>query len=90
MKERSSKDWLEEFHEGQRLYRSAVSDLKGIARHLAYAFPHISDDITLNINVLEESINIINSSINNNIDEQLQNHNKFVGSMFTSLLKGIK
>lgn len=80
-------NWLEKFHEGQRLQRQAMSEIKSISRHLRYTFPHIADDLIERYQELEEAEKLISQAINQNMDEQLKSSQDFIGSALTGMLR---
>ena len=81
------KDWLDKFHEGQRLQRQAMSEIKSISRHLSYTFPHIADDLIEIIQILDKSEKLMSQGMNQNMDEQLKSSQDFIGSALTGMLR---
>ena len=84
---KESTDWLSKFHEGQRLQRKAMSEIKSISRHLSYAFPHIADDLIERYKELEEAEKLMSEAMNQNMDEQLKSSQDFIGSALTGILR---
>ena len=84
--EDENKDWLSEFHEGQRLQRAVMRDIKGIANNLIYTFPHIAEDLKYACEQLVKSENLISSGLNRNMDEQLTQSQDFIGSALIGIL----
>ena len=82
-----STDWLEKFHEGQRLQRQAMSEIKSIYRHLRYTFPHIADDLQTIIQILEKSEKLTSEAINQNMSEAFKSSQDFIGSAITCVLR---
>ncbi len=82
-----STDWLEKFHEGQRLQRQAMSEIKSIYRHLRYAFPHIADDLQTIIQILEKSEKLTSKAINQNMSEAFKSSQDFVDLALTGIMK---
>ena len=81
-----NKDWLDEFHDGLSEIREGLHVLNQIKKSLSYTFPHIAEDISFSIEDIEQGIKKVNSAMNNNMNESLQNHNEFVGNMFYAML----
>ena len=74
-----STDLLSKFHEGQKLQRQAMSEIKSISRHLRYTFPHIADDLIERYQELEEAEKLISEGMSQSMDEQLKSHQEFIG-----------
>ena len=81
------KDWLDKFHQGQRLQRQATFEIKSIYRHLSYAFPHIANDLIEIIQMLEEAEKLISQGMNQNMSESLKSSQDFIGSALTEMLR---
>lgn len=84
---KESTDWLDKFHQGQRLQRQAMSEIKSISRHLSYTFPHIADDLIEIIQILDKSEKLMSQGMNQNMDEQLKSSQDFIGSALTGMLR---
>lgn len=82
-----STDWLDKFHQGQRLQRQAMYEIKNISRHLSYTFPHIANDLIERYQELEEAEKLISEAMNQNMDEQLKSSQDFIGSALTGILR---
>lgn len=82
-----STDWLDKFHQGQRLQRNVMSEIKSISRHLSYTFPHIADDLIERYQELEEAEKLMSEAMNQNMDEQLKSSQDFIGSALTGILR---
>ncbi len=85
-----STDWLSKFHQGQKLQRQAMSEIKSISRHLRYTFPHIADDLIERYKELEEAEKLISQAMNQNMDEQLKSSQEFIGSALTGMLRAVE
>lgn len=82
-----STDWLSKFHEGQKLQRQAMSEIKSISIHLRYTFPHIANDLIERYQELKEAEKLISEAINQNMSESLKSHQDFIGSALTGILR---
>ncbi len=80
-------DWLDKFHQGQRLQRQAMYEIKSISRYLSYTFPNIADDLIERYQELEEAEKLISEAMNQNMDEQLKSSQDFIGSALTGTLR---
>lgn len=85
-----STDWSSKFHQGQKLQRQAMYEIKSISRHLIYTFPHIADDLIKRYQELEEAEKLISQAMSQNIDEQLKSHQDFMSSALTGMLRAAK
>lgn len=83
-------DWLDKFHQGQRLQRQAMHEIKSIYRHLLYTFPHIANDLIERYQELEEAEKLMSEAMNQNMDEQLKSSQDFIGSALTGILRAAK
>ena len=79
--------WLSKFHEGQKLQRQAMSEIKSISIHLKYTFPHIANDLIERYQELKEAEKLISEAINQNMSESLKSSQDFIGSALTGILR---
>ena len=83
-------DWLDKFHQGQRLQRQAMYEIKSISRHLSYTFPHIADDLIERHQELKEAEKLMSQAMIKNMNEQLESSQDFIGLALTGMLRAAK